>query len=282
MARRHTAAAGRAPQAAGAPRVRRESFQTPGELWLDLRIPTGDMVVESVDGSETHVELEGGDVEESVRVDLRKRGEGHHLVVELERKRFRLFETSGLEVRVRLPHGAHLEVSTASGDVDARGRFGAVKAQLGSGDLRLGDAAGRVELNSGSGDVELGAVDGEAAILTGSGDVRVGRAGGEITVRSGSGDVEIDEAAASATVQTASGDQRLSSVRSGSVTVQSASGDLTIGVRRGTRVRLDARSLSGDTRTDLEAGDEARAEGAADVLELRATTLSGDIRITRA
>ena len=104
---------------------------------------------------------------------------------------------------------------------------------------------------------------------------------GEATLRSASGDVSVDEANASVTVQTASGDQRLGSVSSGRVTMQSASGDQTVGIRRGSRVRIDVRSMSGDTTSELDIEDAPVLSDGPEV-ELRATSMSGDVRILRA
>jgi hypothetical protein len=70
-------------------------------------------------------------------------------------------------------------------------------------------------------------------------------------------------------------------VSSGEVSLQSASGDIQVGVRRGTKVWLDARSRSGDATSELDVGDEPPAEGAP-VLELRASSMSGDIHVGRA
>jgi DUF4097 and DUF4098 domain-containing protein YvlB len=100
-------------------------------------------------------------------------------------------------------------------------------------------------------------------------------------VRSASGDVTIDEAERSVTVQTASGDQRVNAVVSGRVVMQSASGDQHVGIRRGTRVHIDAKTMSGDTTSELDVSDEPPS-GEGPSVELRATAMSGDIRIVRA
>jgi hypothetical protein len=63
--------------------------------------------------------------------------------------------------------------------------------------------------------------------------------------------------------------------------LQTASGDIEVGVKRGTKVFIDARSMSGETTSDLDIGDEA-AEDAGPVIELKATAMSGDIRVVRA
>jgi DUF4097 and DUF4098 domain-containing protein YvlB len=67
----------------------------------------------------------------------------------------------------------------------------------------------------------------------------------------------------------------------GNVAAHSVSGDVTIGVRRGSKVHLDCNTVSGDTSSELELTADA-PDGEGPLLELRAKTVSGDIRITRA
>ena len=270
--------------------MRRETFTTPGPLRLDLRLQAGEIDVESVDGEETVVVLDStrdsDDVRQVIanaRIELHTRGDGHELVVDVQRKRVLglMFDRGDLQLRVSAPHGADVELSTASADVHGRGRFGSLEAQLASGDLEFDDIAGRTSIKSASGDVEVERVGGEARISTASGDVRVRHLGGDAVLRSASGDVTVDEAERSVTIQTASGDQRVLSVASGRVTMQSASGDQQIGIRRGTRVHIDAKTMSGDTSAELDPSDEP-VGGDAPIVELRATAMSGDIRIVRA
>jgi DUF4097 and DUF4098 domain-containing protein YvlB len=270
--------------------MRRETFTTPGPLRLDLRLPSGEIRVESADGEQTEVVLDATrasdevrEVIEAARIELHPRGDGHEVVVDVQRKRFRFFDfgRDQIVLRVSAPHGADIEISTASADVRGRGRFGSLEAELASGDLTFEQLEGEANVKTASGDVDLLQVGGEAKVSTASGDIRIGRVGGQSTLRSASGDVSVDEADASVTVQTASGDQRLSSVASGRVTMQSASGDQHVGIRRGTRVHIDAKTMSGDTTSELEVGDEPPS-GDGPTVELRATAMSGDIRIVRA
>ncbi len=271
--------------------MRRETFHTPGAPTLDLRVPSGEITLESVDGEETTVELDASgssdevqDLVEGARIELRQRGDGHEVLVDIPRRRRGLgliFDRADFRLRVTAPHGAEVQVSTASADVDGRGRFGALRAELASGDLRFAELTGYVEVKSASGDVDVEHIGGGAKVATASGDVRIGRVEGEATLRSASGDILVDEASSSVTVQSASGDQRLGSVSSGRVTMQSASGDQAVGIRSGSRVHIDARTMSGDTSSELEIED-APAAGEGPAVELRATSMSGDIRILRA
>jgi hypothetical protein len=65
------------------------------------------------------------------------------------------------------------------------------------------------------------------------------------------------------------------------VELKSASGDIRVGIRRGSRVWLDVRSLSGDADSELDVGD-APVDEEGPLVELTAMSMSGDIRVGRA
>jgi hypothetical protein len=263
--------------------VRVETFPTPGPVLLTVRIPAGEIRLETADEPETHVELDGDeDALAETRIELRRRGDGHEVVVETER-RFRLFGWRDGDYRllIRAPHGADIDLETGSADVDGVGRFGSVELQVASGEVEFEEIAGGAEISIASGDVRVESVGGEATIESASGDVELGSLEGRGKIRSASGDVSVEEAASSIAVQTASGDQEIGSIAAGQVTLQSASGNIAVGVARGATLWIDAKSMSGETTSELEIGEQPPEEGAAKV-ELRATSMSGDISIRRA
>jgi DUF4097 and DUF4098 domain-containing protein YvlB len=269
--------------------MRRESFHTPGRVTLTLHMPNGEIEVQAVEGEETVVSLLTSSDREEVRraieqarIELRSRGDGQVVIVDVEkRSRLLSFDRGEITMHVTAPLQADVEISTASADIELRGTLGGLKAQVASGDLRAEELNGRVDVKSASGDVELQVVGGEASIATASGDIYVRAVHGEATMRSASGDVQVDEAADSLTVQTASGDQSVGSVTSGRVVMQSASGDQQVGIKRGSRVHLDVKTMSGDASSELEVGDAPPA-GDSPMVDLRATSMSGDIRVARA
>jgi DUF4097 and DUF4098 domain-containing protein YvlB len=118
-------------------------------------------------------------------------------------------------------------------------------------------------------------------VQTASGDVEVGVARGPVNVATASGDVEVGEAYDSVSANTVSGDQRHGAVMQGAVGAHSVSGDIEIGVRRGSKVWLDCNTVSGDTSSELEVKADV-PDGDGPLVEIRAKTVSGDIRITRA
>jgi hypothetical protein len=265
--------------------VRAETFATPGPVRLDVSIPAGEIRLETSDEPETHVELDAGDEEAlaEATIELRRRGGGHEVVVQAP-KRFSFMPwRNGVDYRLRIsaPHGADVELSTASADLEGIGRFGSVEVNSASGDARFEDAEGEARINVASGDVRIGHLGGDANVNSASGDIELGTLGGKGKIRSASGDISVDEAKSSLSIQTASGDQEIGSIVSGQVTLQSASGDIQVGVAKGAALWIDAKSMSGETTSELEVEGEPPTNGDAQV-ELRATSMSGDIAVRRA
>jgi Toastrack DUF4097 len=247
-------------------------FHTPNPVDLDIRIPAGNIQVETVDGDQTTVAVEGTEklVEQTVVTQ-----DGDRIGIELRSKLgFGITVSIGdfsiggsrLHVKVRVPHGSRPELNTASADAHLRGRFASLVSKTASGDL---DVVGEVEA-----DVEIKTV---------SGDVRLPVVGGDLVVQSVSGDLTVASVGGSTRVKSISGDVRIDSTREGEVTVQSVSGDIALGVAPGTNLDVDAGSVSGDLTSEVALGsDVGNAIGDGPTLVVRGKTVSGDFRVFRA
>ena len=284
--------------------MRTESFATPGDVRLDVRLGAGEIRLETAAVEETTVVLEplrDNDASraavDNARVELRERQGGHEVVVDV-RGRGGIFRQAEVLVSLTCPEGTNVEAKTGSADIEGRGRFGAVEVESGSGDIEFGDVAeahvstasgdvqlgsveGNARANTASGDVLIRSVGGEAKVNTASGDVIVRDVSGELSVNSASGDVVVREARSAVRVSTASGDQEVGSVSVGRVELKSASGDLKVGIAEGSVLFVDARSRSGEVRSELPVSD-APPEGGGPTIELRANTMSGDVTVVRA
>jgi hypothetical protein len=262
-------------------------FETPGKVQLRISLGAGDVQIDTVSEPRTEVELVALRNDDATRiaieeatVEARERGDRTEVVVEIQRKGGWGFLGRGpsVGVRVRCPHETDVEVSTASADVTTSGPLGDVDAKSASGDLVFDSVAG-FRATTASGDVTVTEV-GEGNVKTASGDVSVRRAHGEVSLNLASGDVLVGEAEGPLSVATVSGDQEIGCVQAGQVKLQSVSGDVRVGVRSGLRVWIDATSVSGSMTSELPM-DEAAAGGEASI-ELRARTVSGDVRVVRA
>jgi hypothetical protein len=248
------------------------SFHTPLPLELEVAIPSGDIEVETTEGEESNITVEGDD---RLLEEVEIRHDGDRLVVAYRGKGKFGFSLSplslvfGSELRVRasIPHGAGVKVKTASADTKLDGHFGPLGINSVSGDVRAhGEVVGGANVKTVSGDADLDRVDGDLSAHTVSGDLRIGPIAG------------------SADLKTVSGDLRLQSVTVGDVRFSSVSGDIEIGIAHGSALDVDAGSTSGDLSSEVPlASEPLPGEGdAAPTVVLRGRTVSGDVKVFRA
>ena len=247
-------------------------FRTPQPVELEVKVPAGDIVVETVDGEESTVLVEGSErlVEHTI-VEQR----GDRIVVEFRgQKSFGItIDIAGwrignekLSIHARVPHSSRPSINTVSGDTNVAGRIGSIDAKTMSGDLAI-----------------FAEVEGDATVKTVSGDARFQASiGGDLKAQTVSGDVFAARVNGSVTTKSVSGDVRIESVREGKATLQSVSGDIVLAVEPGTTLDVDANSVSGDLGSEVALEGDAGFEEGGPTLVVRGKTVSGDFRIVRA
>ena len=143
--------------------MRTETFQTPGETRLDIRLGAGEVRIETAEVQETTVVLEplrDNDASkaavENARVELRDRGDGHEVVIDVrDRGRGIVPRRARCSSRSPAPKARASRAKSGSADVEGHGRFGSVEVETGSGDVEFGEIAGDANINAASGDVQL-------------------------------------------------------------------------------------------------------------------------------
>jgi DUF4097 and DUF4098 domain-containing protein YvlB len=268
-------------------------FETPGKARLRVKNAAGLISVDPSETGRTTVELQALRDDDATREAIERATvemNGNEISIEIGvgSKGFGVGpawisfgRSPQVGVRIRSVEGADLECTTASADVAATGRLGEVEVKTASGDVAVEHVAG-LRVQSASGDVRAATIDGEARIQTVSGDVRLGTVTGTVTATLVSGDFAIEEAHTDLSAKTVSGDQRIGAIRAGLIKIQSVSGDVRLGIRPGTRLRIDANSVSGDVRSELDVQDAPSTTPAGSEATLQAKTVSGDVEITRA
>jgi len=264
-----------------------KTFDIDGPAQIEVRLASGEIVVDPTLEGQIEVELTAHD-DESQRLvdDARVELNDGHLIVDVPNKRggfsFSLgFTRQGITCRIRCPRSSTLAVRSKSADVVARGTLGGLNVSTASGDVEATHVESGVNIKSASGDTRVQEIGGGANVQTASGDIELEIVRGPVNVNSASGDVTIGEAYDNVSANTVSGDQEHGAVMCGKVAAHSVSGDVTIAVRRGSRVYLDCNTVSGDSSSELELSSDAPA-GDGPLVEIKAKTVSGDIRITRA
>ena len=247
-------------------------FSTPDPVELKVNIPSGEIVVETVDGDETVVTVEGSPkLVEQTTVEQR----GDSIVVDFQGRHAGIsiaignlsFGGGRLEVRARVPHSSRARLNAASAEMTLDGTLASLDVKTVSGDLRAS-----------------GAIEGDTTLKTVSGDLRLATVGGELRVQSVSGDTTVRSVGGSLVAKSVSGDVRVESVRNGHAEVTSISGDIEIGIAAGSNVDVDANSVSGDLSSEVALANDPGVAGFGDgpTVVVRGKTVSGDFRVFRA
>lgn len=268
-----------------------KAFDVSGPAEIDVRLASGDIEIDPTLDGRIEVELIAHDEESQKLVDeARIELHDHHgrpqLVLDVPNKSrgfsFALvFGRSGISCTIRCPEESLVSVRTKSADVRAKGTLGGLDVASASGDVQAHAVTGGVSVKTASGDVRVRDIGGGLSAQTASGDIEIDVVGGAVSVASASGDLRIGEAHDDVSANTVSGDQEHEVVTQGRLNATSVSGDISIGVRRGSKVYLDCNTISGDTSSELAVTTDAPA-GDGPLVEIRAKTVSGDIRIRRA
>ena len=269
------------------------TFETPGSVSLQIKLPSGRVVVTTADEPRTTVEVvavgrRGQDAIDDIEITMDEHS-GRHVIRVEQRDRFRwgpiqISWGGDFECRISCPPGADLDLSGASTDVRVDGELGDVSARTASGDIRVQTVGGPLQVKTASGDVFVGVVRGQGSIATVSGDVGIERLDAPLTARAVSGDITVGSVASELGISTTSGDVDLKTVLEGDVRVQTVSGDVRVGIARGTRVWVDAASVSGrlESELGLEGQESAAGDAESAVVPLHVKTVSGDVSVVRA
>lgn len=252
-------------------------FDVTGTLHLRLRMRSGDVHVTQTEASEATVQVTGERDSDEISIEHEPTGSGDTRLQITQRADGWAFRRRGIDVAITVPSGSIVDLGSGSGDITVDGTVAELKVQSGSGDVSVARVTDGGRVRSASGDVRVGAVDGDLTVTTASGEIEVGSVGGRLEARTSSGEIEVGATTGPTLAMSASGDIEIASVGA-DLTLRSVSGDIHVGVPAGTRIWFDVSSTSGDTVSELDA-----AEGTGEAsFEIKATSVSGDIRIRRA
>ena len=185
----------------------------------------------------------------------------------------------GVDVRVVVPSGTAVKISTVTADITLTGRVAGADLAFGSASAAADHVDGDLRLRFGNGSVHVARVAGSVQLRSGSGSAQFGEVAGDLRAGCGSGDLTVEVARGAVSSRCGSGLARLAEVY-GDVDFVSGAGGLEIGLPAGVTARLDVTTGSGRVRSELPIEDEPRS--AAGAITVRARTGNGDVRLFRA
>jgi DUF4097 and DUF4098 domain-containing protein YvlB len=161
-------------------------------------------------------------------------------------------------LQVRCPEGTDLVISSLSGQVDVRGRAGAVLVSTASASIEV-ERALTADLRTLSGTIGLGACSGRCRLRTKSGKVRVG-ATGQADVATVSGSITVTRAAGDVAAKTVSGNVQVEALGAHDLAVRTVSGGISVTFPRAVHPNARIRVLSGRPRVECAAGHDCAVD----------------------
>ena len=274
-------------------------FETSQPVALDVDVATGHVEIVGEDRSDVVAEVtpsnEGRSGDRSLADAATIDSDGARVVVRVPRRMNLFGRNDSVDVRVAVPLGSRVEVSSAYGTVRLRGRLGAarVDAKYGTvtidevGDLVLAapygevdvrEVGGRLDLDAGHSRVRIGAVRGEAHLRAAHGSIDIGVAHGPVQARL-SGALTIETALSDVSARSAHGVLRIGAATTGTVRLENGYADVEVGVPAGTAAWVDATSAHGTVRNELTAG--AAASETERTVELHLSSDWADVVVRR-
>lgn len=278
------------------------TFETPEPISVAVELGVGDIRIVARDRRNTTVQVRPGDPSKKGDVIA-----AEQIQVEYANGRLVVKGPKGwrqwtpwrggesISVQIDVPSGSRIVAETGVATLQCTGRIGECRYRTGAGDIRL-EEAGSVELRAGAGDitvdvvagraeirtagaVRIGSVNGPAVVRNSNGDTWIGQVTGDARMNAANGGISMDLASGTVLARNANGPVRIGEIASGAVDLQTAFGAVDVGVRDGVAAWLDLDTKFGTVQNDLEAAD--RPEPGEDVVEIRARTSYGDIKIHR-
>jgi DUF4097 and DUF4098 domain-containing protein YvlB len=150
-------------------------------------------------------------------------------------------DTGESRLRLRVPHGARLDLNGVSADIVVSGVHGEVRAQSVSGDVNLDVGSAEIEAKSVSGDLNVRALK---ALRS--------------RVSSVSGDIHVEGGREHLRVETVSGDLMIKADMLGEIQLKSVSGEIQLHAPLAPAARVNAESMSGNIVLSLPALNDAQ------------------------
>lgn len=164
-----------------------------------------------------------------------------------------------INLEVKVPHYAGVELVTSSGDVEVTDFNGPIAVDSGSGSVNV-NHVDSLEVRARSGDVIVNNVSGQATLANVSGDIIAKSIKGDLTAQVRSGNVRVEDVVGllnititngGLTVQNAGSDVRVASI-SGDITVQCAKGSVEANTTSGS---ITLTGIDGDVKANTTSQD---------------------------
>jgi hypothetical protein len=198
--------------AAFAPRAQAEdwtkSFPVTGRAQVRVDTNDGAVRIMTSDTKEVafRVMYEGFELNKNLHIDTRQDGDSVQINARVSGHwGFSWGKGHRIEIEVRMPQNADLQIDTGDGSVETQAINGRLKIHTGDGSVRSQTVSGSVDIDTGDGSVTLDGAKGDIRLRTGDGHIDARNLDGSVDAASGDGHIKIDGRLDSLNVKTGDG-----------------------------------------------------------------------------
>jgi hypothetical protein len=198
--------------AAFAPRAQAEdwtkSFPVTGRAQVRVDTNDGAVRIMTSDTKEVafRVMYEGFELNKNLHIDTRQDGDSVQINARVSGHwGFSWGKGHRIEIEVRMPQNADLQIDTGDGSVETQAINGRLKIHTGDGSVRSQAVSGSVDIDTGDGSVTLDGAKGDIRLRTGDGHIDARNLDGSVDAASGDGHIKIDGRLDSLNVKTGDG-----------------------------------------------------------------------------
>ena len=228
-----------------------DEFDISEPVNLTIDIFAGSVELVGIDGA-TNIQITA-EVHEPNRVKYEVIQKGNTVQVIAKQKRRGLGTrrdklTGKVDLQVRMPTQANMEIRTNIGNIDARQFIGESELRTIAGDISVADSQGEFTLKTEIGGINARQISGEFELQTTAGDISVADGQGEFTLKTEIGEISARQIVGEFELRTTAGD----------ISVADGQGEFTLETEIG---GISAHQIVGEFELQTTAGDILVADG---------------------
>lgn len=158
-----------------------------------------------------------------------------------------------VDIEIRVPRDANLDLNTGDGDVDVQGVSGAAILRSGDGKLNLSELEGSLQAHTGDGDIDMRNVRGDLNLHTGDGRIDATGIDGSLHAETGDGRIRVNGRFDLLDVRTGDGGVEASAIAGSKLEanwrLSTGDGDLTLRMQE--TISADVELKTNDGHIDL-------------------------------
>jgi len=168
-----------------------------------------------------------------------------------------------VDIEIKLPHDANIDLNTGDGNVDVQGISGAAVVRSGDGNLELSEMEGSLQAHTGDGNIDMRNLRGNLNMRTGDGRIEATGIDGSLRAETGDGRIRVSGRFDLLDVRTGDGGVEASALSGSKLAsnwqLSTGDGDLTLRLQESIAADVELKTSDGDIELGIPVTLSGRA-----------------------